>query len=297
VSRQRLILEIAAADVPKTEALLTLAGAETIALRDAADDPVFEPEPSTAPLWPRVTLQALFGIDSDLTPLREVLAAALPEAAVTVETLPESAWQPSLQQAVKARPIGARLWLAPADDECGPDDRITVRIHMGLAFGTGEHPTTALCLDWLERHITAGSTLLDYGCGSGILALAALALGAGRAFAVDNDNQALIATRANAELNGVAERLAVAAPDALPEIGVDVLAANILAGPLVELAPTFARLVRPGGRVVLSGILEQQAAQVAAAYAPHFGALEHAARDGWVLLAGRRERVNGAQTR
>jgi ribosomal protein L11 methyltransferase len=211
--------------------------------------------------------------------------------------LPESAWQPGLQQAVKARPIGARLWLAPADDERGPDDRITVRIHMGLAFGTGEHPTTALCLDWLERHITAGSTLLDYGCGSGILALAALALGAGRAFAVDNDNQALIATRANAELNGVAERLAVAAPDALPEIGVDVLAANILAGPLVELAPTFARRVRPGGRVVLSGILEQQAAQVAAAYAPHFGALEHAARDGWVLLAGRRERVNGAQTR
>jgi ribosomal protein L11 methyltransferase len=292
-----LTLEIAAADVPEAEALLTLAGAETIALRDAADRPVFEPEPGTAPLWPQVTLHALFTVDANLAPLRKLLAATFPGAPVTVEALSESAWQLGLQQAVKARPIGTRLWLAPADDPQVPEDRITVRINMGLAFGTGEHPTTALCLDWLERHVTPGSTLLDYGCGSGILALAALALDAAKAFAVDNDSQALTATRANAELNGVAERLLVAVPDALPAVSVDVLAANILAGPLVELAPTFAKLVRPGGWLVLSGILEPQAARVATAYAPYFGGLEQAARDGWVRLAARRDAVNRAQTR
>ncbi|HUQ53231.1 MAG TPA: 50S ribosomal protein L11 methyltransferase, partial [Gammaproteobacteria bacterium] len=201
------------------------------------------------------------------------------------------AWQPKLEQAVKARPIGARLWLAPPDDEHVPADRSIVRINMGLAFGTGEHPTTALCLDWLERHVAAGSTLLDYGCGSGILALAALALGASNAIAVDNDGQALTATHANAELNGVGERLLVAAPEAMPAVSVDALVANILAGPLVALASTFARLVRPGGWLILSGILERQASEVAAAYAPYVGALEQTARGGWVLLTGRRDSI------
>jgi ribosomal protein L11 methyltransferase len=297
VSRQRLTLELASADVARAEALLELAGAETIALRDAADAPVFEPEPSTAPLWPRVIVEAQFADDAELAPLREVLAATFPQANVTLDALAEPAWQAGLTQTVKARPVGARLWLAPADDERVPADRIVVRIHMGFAFGTGEHATTALCLDWLERHVEPGSTLLDYGSGSGILALAALALGAKQAFAVDNDPQALTATRANAELNGVADRVLVALPAALPAIAVDVLAANILAGPLVELAATFAALVRPGGRIVLSGILEPQAARVAAAYAPYFGELELAARDGWVRLAARRHAANKGDTR
>jgi ribosomal protein L11 methyltransferase len=297
VRRQRLTLELPAEDVPRAEALLELAGAETIALRDAADAPVFEPEPNTAPLWPLVTVEALFAGDADLTGLRGMLAATFPQRRLDVAELPDSAWQPKLEQAVKARPIGARLWLAPADDDRAPCDRAAVRIHMGLAFGTGEHPTTALCLDWIERHELQGQTVLDYGCGSGVLALAALALGAAHAVAVDNDPQALEATRANARLNGAGERLVVAAPDALPTTAVDVLLANILAGPLVELAPTFAGLVRPAGRLVLSGILERQAERVAAAYAPHFGELAQVARDGWVLLTARRRSVNRPQTR
>ena len=177
MSRQRFTITLAAADVPTAEALLTLAGAETIALRDAADDPVFEPEPSTTPLWPHVVLEALFARDLDAEPLRNLLATSFHGAAVTVEALDDSAWESKLPQAVKARAIGTRLWLAPADDDNLPNDRLVVRINMGLAFGTGEHPTTALCLDWLERHIANGMTVIDYGCGSGILALAALEIG------------------------------------------------------------------------------------------------------------------------
>ncbi len=284
-----MTLRLAAADVASAEALVTLAGAETVTLRDAADDPVFEPEPSTAPLWPNVELEALFAHDNDLEPLRALLAATFPGASPVIDSLADSDWSRNLPQAVRARPIGERLWLAPADDAATPNDRLVVRIHMGLAFGTGEHATTALCLDWLERHVASGITVLDYGCGSGILALAALKLGARFAYAVDNDGQALTATRANAVLNDAAERVFVGAPETLPAVRVDVLVANILAGPLVELAGTFAERVAPGGMLVLSGILEAQAARVATAYAADFADVSQAARDGWVRLSARRK--------
>jgi ribosomal protein L11 methyltransferase len=288
MTRQRLTLLLTAHEVPRAEALLTLAGAETLSLRDAADAPIFEPEPSTTPLWPRVVLEALFPQGADLAALQQLLAATFRDAAVTAGALEDSAWHAGLRQAVKARPIGARLWLAPAEDRDSPSDRLAVRINMGLAFGTGEHPTTALCLAWLERHVAAG-TMLDYGCGSGILALAALVLGARFAYAVDNDPQALTATKANAALNDVAERLFVGLPETLPAVAVDVLVANILAGPLVELAPKLAERTAPGGMLVLSGILEAQAARVAAAYAPYLTNVEQTACEGWVLLAGSRK--------
>jgi len=275
--------------VATAEALLTLAGAEMISLRDAADDPVYEPEPGKTPLWPNVIVEALFAHDADLAALVALLAANFSGATVSVAALDDVAWQTRLPQPVKARPIGTRLWLAPADDAPPPGDRAVVRINMGLAFGTGEHPTTALCLAWLERHIESGMTMLDYGCGSGILALAALALDARFAYAVDNDSQALSAARANAALNGAAERLFIGPPEGLPAVAVDVLAANILAGPLVEFAPSFAERVVPGGMLVLSGILEPQAARVAAAYAPYLTSVEQTSRHGWVLLTGRRK--------
>jgi ribosomal protein L11 methyltransferase len=297
VSRPRLTLRLAAADVPQAEALLDLAGAETIALRDAADDPVFEPEPSSAPLWPTVVVEALFAAGTDVEPLLELLTTSFRAAAVTLDSVDDSAWQSRLTQPVQARAIGTRLWLAPADDDSTPTDRLAVRIHMGLAFGTGEHPTTALCLEWLERHAAPATIVLDYGCGSGILALAALTLGARFAYAVDNDSQALAATRANAVLNDAVDRLFVGAPEALPAVAVDVLLANILAGPLVALAPTFASHVVPGGMLVLSGILEPQAEFVASAYSPFFGDLEQATRDGWVRLAGCRNAVNRPENR
>src|SRR5688572_15738862 len=159
VSRQRLTLLLKAEDVPRAEALLTLAGAEAMSLRDAADDAIFEPEPATTPLWPTVVLEALFTRSADVAPLAKLLAAAFRDAAVSVDALEDSAWQATLARAVKARPIGRRLWLAPADDRHAPSDRLVMRINMGLAFGTGEHPTTSLCLDWLEHNVASGITV------------------------------------------------------------------------------------------------------------------------------------------
>jgi ribosomal protein L11 methyltransferase len=283
-----LTFTLASADVPKAEALVELAGAEAISLHDAADDPVLEPEPATAPLWPTVIVRALFAGDADLSRLSELLRAACAAERLTVTDLEESDWQRGLRQTVAARPIGGRLWLAPADDAAVPTGRIGIRLNMGLAFGTGAHPTTALCLDWLDAQLPSGATLLDWGCGSGVLAIAALALGATRAWAVDNDPQALIATTANAALNRVSERLFVGAPSALPPITVDVLVANILAAPLIELAPAFAARVEPNGALVLSGVLNHQTSGIVTAFERHFGAFEVATSEGWARVTARR---------
>jgi ribosomal protein L11 methyltransferase len=281
-------LRAAAADVPRVEALLTLAGAEAISLHDAADDPVLEPEPDTTPLWPHVSLRALFAADADIEPLCALLRSSCAAEAVSVTALDDADWRAGMEQTFAARPIGSRLWLAPAGSPPAPAGRTKVELNMGVAFGTGEHPTTALCLEWLEANTRPGSTFLDYGCGSGILALTALALGARCAWACDNDPQAIAATRANAALNDAGERLFVGAPAALPAIAVDVLAANILAGPLVALAPTLLARVRVGGIVVLSGMLPAQTRRVTTAYAARCADFEETIRDGWVRLTARR---------
>jgi len=279
---------VASADVPKAEALVELAGAEAISLHDAADDPVLEPEPATAPLWPTVVVRAAFMPGADLSSLSDLLRSACSATGLSVADLDESDWERGLRQAVEPRSFGRRLWLAPANDDTGPVGRIHVRLNMGLAFGTGAHPTTALCLEWLDAHLASGATVLDYGCGSGVLAIAALALGASRAWAIDNDPQALSATSANAALNGVSGRVFVGAPESLPTVTVDVLIANILAAPLIELAPMLTRHLKPGGTLVLSGVLDHQAPQVVAAFAPQFSAFEVNTIQGWARLAARR---------
>lgn len=288
MSRQQLTFQVAAAAVPRAEALLELAGAETIALRDAADDPVLEPEPSTTPLWPTVVVVAQFPADAALDPLRDVLRSACDASGFAAHAIADADWEGGMRQSFAARAFGERLWLAPADDDRRPAGRVTIRLHMGYAFGTGQHPTTALCLEWLDRHVRPGATILDYGCGSGVLALAALALGAEHAVAIDNDTQALAATGANAALNGMTERLFVGTPESLPSATFDLVAANILAGPLVAHAALFAERVRPGGALVLSGVLDKQAERVAAAYRTAFSTFEIASLDGWVRLSARR---------
>lgn len=289
MNHRRLTVRVAAADVAQAEALLELAGAASLSLGDAGDDPILEPAPDETPLWPDVEIRALFPRSTDLDAVRALLERSCASAhAFATGSLDDDEWRAAAQRGIPARRFGKRLWLAPADDPNVPAGLVGVKLHMGLAFGTGEHPTTALCLEWLDAALEPGAIVLDYGCGSGVLAIAALALGASRAWAIDNDEQALIATRDNARLNGCETRIVIGAPESLPALRVDVVLANILAGPLVSLAPALARVVVPGGSVVLSGILARQAPMVATAYEPWFERIATQERDGWTRIDVRR---------
>jgi ribosomal protein L11 methyltransferase len=291
LSHRRLTLRVAAADVAQAEALLELAGAASLSLSDAADDPILEPAPNETPLWPDVEIRALFPPSTDLARVRALLERSCASArSFSTSSLDDDEWRAAAQRGIPARGFGKRLWLKPADDPEDPEGLVSVKLRMGLAFGTGEHPTTALCLEWLDAALPPGATVLDYGCGSGVLAIAALALGATRAWAIDNDEQALIATRDNARLNGCVSRIEVCTPESLPPLRVDVVLANILAGPLISLAPELASVVVPGGSVVLSGILTRQAAAVAAAYEPWFDRIAAHDRDGWTRIDALRRR-------
>jgi ribosomal protein L11 methyltransferase len=184
--------------------------------------------------------------------------------------------------------FGRRLWICPGGLPAGEPDAVRLELDPGLAFGTGTHPTTAMCLEWLDSQALAGRRVVDYGCGSGILGLAALKLGAASVLAVDLDPQALLATRENAARNGLEAGLTVSEELNLAPDCADILVANILAGPLIELAPGLAAAVRPGGEIALSGVLEAQAAAVTAAYRPWFHIGPFVLREGWTLISGRR---------
>jgi ribosomal protein L11 methyltransferase len=274
---------------PIEDALFDL-GALSVTLEDAADDPVLEPAPGETPLWPTITLKAIFDAATDPTALQGELAGRLPRTLPPprFETLPDKAWEREWLKDFRPMRFGRRLWVCPGGLPAGDPDGIRIELDPGLAFGTGTHATTAMCLEWLESAALDGCSVVDYGCGSGILAIAAAILGAADVRAVDIDPQALIATDANAERNGVRSRLQITQDPHLPNSGTDVLVANILAGPLVELAPAFAAAVRPGGRIALSGILAGQSNTVTAAYQPWFDIALTATRDGWTLLAGQR---------
>jgi ribosomal protein L11 methyltransferase len=184
--------------------------------------------------------------------------------------------------------FGERLWVCPGDRDPPEPDAVNILLDPGLAFGTGTHATTALCLEWLDANPPAGQAIIDYGCGSGILAIAALKLGAQQAWTVDIDPQALLACTQNAQRNQVAGSMTPITPEQLPDTRVDLIMANILAGPLMTLAPRFAALIHRGGRLILSGILLHQAAEVSAAYADHFDFAPLRRRQGWVLLTATR---------
>jgi ribosomal protein L11 methyltransferase len=280
----QLTLSIGSADPAPVEDALLAAGAASITLEDAGDDPVLEPPPGATPLWPRVRVKALFDSATD----GDALRASFPDA--TLEHIADRAWEREWLKDFRPMRFGRRLWVCPGGQRPQLDESAgapcLIELDPGLAFGTGTHPTTALCLDWLDGASLPGKFVVDYGCGSGVLAIAALKLGAAAALAIDIDAQALLATRENAARNQVAERLTVTGPGEASTRPTDILLANILAEPLIELAPSFADRVVPGGCVVLSGILRSQAAPVASRYAAWFDMSPATFRDDWALLHG-----------
>jgi len=279
-------LAIGRRDPEPFEALLFELGAASVTLLDAGDDPVLEPAPGATPLWPTIEMRALFAQDAD----RDRLGAALSLFAPDIEApgfaiVADRAWEREWLVDFKPMRFGRRLWICPGGQTVDAADAVRVELDPGLAFGTGTHATTALCLTWLESNSLAGRVLVDYGCGSGILGIAALKLGARRVHAIDIDPQAQIATRSNAARNGVSDRLTFDVPQ--PGTA-DVLVANILAGPLVDLAASLQGLMLPRSDLALSGILLDQVDTVTAAYRPWFDIGLTGSRDGWALLSGRR---------
>ncbi|MGE5155465.1 MAG: 50S ribosomal protein L11 methyltransferase [Bdellovibrio bacteriovorus] len=278
---------------PLLEAALESAGALAVTLDDAGDDPLLEPAPGTQPLWSGVRLTALFEDDPGSLALVQDLGARLGTYSLTppqIERLEDRVWERVWLDEFRPTRFGRRLWVCPRGQGAPDPGAVVVDLDPGLAFGTGHHATTALCLEWLDGASLAGKTLLDYGCGSGILAIAALKLGAAHAVALDHDPQAIEATRANATANGVAGRLAACLPGDLSILGsrlpADLVIANILAGPLVELAPTLLSRLRPGGDLVLSGVLEEQVPTVCGAYTQSIDWGHVRSLGGWALIPG-----------
>lgn len=282
---------------PATEEALEDLGALSTTLRDAnAETPdeqaIFEPGVGELPLWPTIVLDALFDELTDRRGLTQALGELLTwlePAQLTFREVADQDWERVWMDQFKPMPFGRRLWIYPWNIEPPADDGIVVvRLDPGLAFGSGTHPTTALCLEWLDGLDLAGKSVTDYGCGSGILAIAALKLGAAHAVGVDNDPQAITASLDNAERNGVVDQLSVFLPQQHHSEPADVFVANILAGPLGELAPVFARCAKPGAPFAISGILAGQQDELLQRYAEWFDDLRADVREDWVRISGRR---------
>jgi ribosomal protein L11 methyltransferase len=277
-------------EVERVTECLQAAGALSVTATDAGDEPLLEPAPGETPLWRHVRVVALLEPETDTARIQASLADRVPEAAadLMVETLDDRDWSETWRDSFGAMRFGRRLWIVPTGEAVTSQDAVVVRLDPGLAFGTGTHATTALCLEWLDGHVPPGGSVIDYGCGSGILAIAAHKLGARNVYAVDIDPQALQATGENARRNGIDDGLTVLSPDELRVGDVDLVIANILANPLIELAGRLTGLLTAGGHLIMTGILAEQAEAVMSAYR---GAVEFTPpvlRDEWVLLTGRK---------
>ncbi|MDX1633342.1 MAG: 50S ribosomal protein L11 methyltransferase [Marinobacter sp.] len=277
------------------EDLLMALGADAVSMEDAADEPLFEPDPGTTPLWQATRVTGLFDAGRDIEQLCSEIRDAWHQqtqqslAEIDIELVEDKDWARAWMEDFKPLKFGERLWIVPSWHEPPDPDAANLSLDPGLAFGTGTHATTAMCLEWLDEHPIAGRQVIDYGCGSGILGLAALLLDARHVIGVDTDPQALEASRDNARRNGVPDdRLDLYLPGEEPELQADVMLANILAQPLIMLAPKLAAKVLPRGDLVLSGILAHQAREVMAAYEPWFVMDEPEQRDEWIRLTGRR---------
>ena len=286
---RQFVISLESIEPALLEEVLLRHGAQSVTLSDAGNDPVLEPLPGSTPLWSDTRLTALFTADADFESLRTDLEQTLAIDALPdnhVEALADCAWERQWLKDFGPMRFGERLWVSPEGFTIDADDAVVVRLDPGLAFGTGTHATTALCLEWLDKIDIADKTLLDFGCGSGILAIAALKLGAKSVTAVDIDLQAITATRQNALSNEVDDRLETTMQIDQLDDQFDFVVANILAGTLVDHATFVCDRLKSGGRLALSGILADQVADVSAAYRHciEFAAADY--RDNWARLSG-----------
>ncbi|MGB1091871.1 MAG: 50S ribosomal protein L11 methyltransferase [Oceanobacter sp.] len=292
----QLRVHTTSANVEATENALLGLGAVSVTLQDDADQPILEPELGTTPVWDETLVTGLFDAGSDTQQIMEQFPIlfqveggdGLPKH--SIELVEDKDW--IREWMIDYHPIkfGERLWVCPSWREPPEANAVNLMLDPGLAFGTGTHPTTALCLGFLDNVIKGGETVLDYGCGSGILGIAALLLGADEMVGVDIDPQALLATRENASRNQIdSHRFDVFLPDNAPEMKADVTVANILAGPLYQLAPVLAANTRSGGKLALSGLLTRQTTELTERFSEWFDLDEPGQQEDWVVIKGTRK--------
>ncbi|MGB5718765.1 MAG: 50S ribosomal protein L11 methyltransferase [Gammaproteobacteria bacterium] len=282
----QIAVDVAGDQVGEVSEVFTVMGALSVTVLDAGDEPLLEPAPGETPLWSNTRVIALFDAAQDIAGLKQQLQAVLktPVPDLLVEPLADRDWSNTWRDTFGVMCFGVRLWVCPVGEIPSDPEAIVVHLDPGMAFGTGTHATTAFCLQWLDAHPPTSKSVIDYGCGSGILAIAAHKLGAATVVAVDIDPQALQATRENARRNDC--DLEVLQPDELADHSADLVLANILANPLIELAPDMAQRVHAGGQLVMTGILAEQAEAVMAAYVDWFEFAEPVYLEEWVLLEG-----------
>ena len=287
----KLTLELAQDDAVQLETFLEDLGALSISFSDAADEPLLEQKPGETPLWQQIQAIALFNEATPPEFISNALWQKFPAllAGATTEILEDREWLNEWKRDSSPKCYGKRLWVYPWEpDTEAADNQVIVQLEPGLAFGTGEHPTTAMCLEWLDQQDVTGSNVMDYGCGSGLLAIAAVKLGAAHATGVDIDEQAVTATLTNAQQNGVADKVSAYNNNVAISKTFDIVLANILSGILIDLSSSLKPMLKMHSWLVVTGILAEQASLVQAAYAPDVRLEVVNERDGWVLLAGTR---------
>ncbi len=274
----------------KVSNMLLGRGAQAVTFMDAKDVPVYEPMPGETPLWGETEVMGLFDAETDPAPTIAFFQQIFGEnVGYKVEQLEDKDWVREWMDHFHPMQFGERLWICPSWRDVPNPDAVNVMLDPGLAFGTGTHPTTALCLQWLDGLDLSGKTVVDFGCGSGILGIAALKLGAARVIGIDIDPQAIQASRDNATRNGVADQIELYLPADQPQdVEADVVVANILAGPLRELAPLIAGHGKAGSLMALSGVLESQAPELETIYGQWFEMDPTAVKEEWCRLSGRK---------
>ncbi len=291
---RQFVMDLKNLDPDGVEVVFLRHGAQSVTLTDAADDPVLEPMPGEVPLWRNTRITGLFTHDAKFDELVSDLRTTFDLVELPghrIEALEDRDWEREWLKSFRPMRFGKHLWICPGGMRTRDEHAVVVRVDPGLAFGTGTHATTAMCLEWLESQRPVGKRVLDYGCGSGVLAVAAVKLGADRAVAVDIDPQAVVATRQNAQRNEIDNIEVLCSDDALSG-RFDVVVANILAGPLVELVDSITSRLAEAGKLALSGILSKQVLDIMCAYKPRIRFDKPVLReqDGqtWALLSGTR---------